>query len=203
MNKKKARLRVNNLLDRCQDCPIKPTKVESVSHVEAVCNGCTVYQELLQLGKFLGTEKKKGVGKVPKALDLSVGEYFSLKKKGLKEKEIAEIKGVTKQRIYNWKYARREELNKAKCEDTGITDIVLMDVAAERVRQEMKWGKQRHSDGDWLKILVEEVGEVAQAMQINQGWGKSSDASDQYKELIHVAAVAVSMAEQIKEGQST
>lgn len=80
-----------------------------------------------------------------------------------------------------------------------LTSEVLTDVSMERARQNEKWGKQRHPDGDWLKILIEEVGEVAQAMQRDQGWGKETDASDLYTELIHVAAVAVSMAEQVKE----
>lgn len=80
-----------------------------------------------------------------------------------------------------------------------LTDSVLKDVSLERERQNAKWGKQRHSDGDWLKILIEEVGEVAQAMQKDQGWGKDTDASDLYTELIHAAAVAVAMAEQVKE----
>ncbi|MFC3883775.1 hypothetical protein ACFOU2_09785 [Bacillus songklensis] len=53
--------------------------------------------------------------------------------------------------------------------------------------------------GTWLQILVEEVGEVAQAMQAQKGWGKESDADDLYTELIHVAAVAVAIAEQVKE----
>lgn len=80
-----------------------------------------------------------------------------------------------------------------------LTSRVLTDVAKERIFQHVKWGKQDHSDGDWLKILIEEVGEVAQAMQHNNKWSKDSDASDLYNELIQVAAVAVSIAESVKE----
>jgi NTP pyrophosphatase (non-canonical NTP hydrolase) len=76
---------------------------------------------------------------------------------------------------------------------------VLTDVDKERTRQDQMWGKQRHDLGDWLKILIEEVGEVAQAMQKEKDWGKDSDASDLYEELIHAAAVAVAIAEQVKE----
>lgn len=78
---------------------------------------------------------------------------------------------------------------------------VLHDVKRERMRQDQKWGIQRHDYGTWLQILVEEVGEVAQAMQQQKGWGKDTDASDLYKELIHVSAVAVAIAEQVKEGE--
>jgi NTP pyrophosphatase (non-canonical NTP hydrolase) len=76
---------------------------------------------------------------------------------------------------------------------------VILDVEDERVRQDAKWSIQRHDYGTWLQILVEEVGEVAQAMQTKRGWGKLSDADDLYKELIHVAAVATAIAEQVLE----
>ncbi|WP_346206797.1 MazG-like family protein [Caldifermentibacillus hisashii] len=76
---------------------------------------------------------------------------------------------------------------------------VLNDVSKERDRQNRKWGPQRHDYKTWLTILVEEVGEVAQAMQSEMGWGKPTDANNLYEELIHVAAVSVAIAEQIKE----
>lgn len=80
-----------------------------------------------------------------------------------------------------------------------LSQEVLSDVKAERQRQNELYGLQRHAHGDWLMILGEEVGEVAQAMQKSKGWGKESDAADLYTELIHVAAVAVAIAEQVKE----
>ncbi len=80
-----------------------------------------------------------------------------------------------------------------------LKEKVLSAVSKERIRQDSKWGRQRHNYGDWLKILIEEVGEVAQAMQKDNGWGKESDASDLYAELIQVAAVAVEIAEQVLE----
>lgn len=78
---------------------------------------------------------------------------------------------------------------------------VLSDVGKERDRQNVLWGKQRHEYGTWLTILVEEVGEVAQAMQKQKNWGKETDSDNLYEELIHVAAVAVAIAEQVKEGK--
>lgn len=79
------------------------------------------------------------------------------------------------------------------------TMVVLNDVEKERARQNELWGVQRHDYGTWLTILIEEVGEVAQAMQAAKGWGKKTDANNLYTELIHVAAVAVAIAEQVKE----
>lgn len=77
---------------------------------------------------------------------------------------------------------------------------VMNDVWAERERQNRKWGIQHHAYPYWLTILVEEVGEVAQAMQKGSVAYKSSDANDLYKELIQVAAVAVAIAEHVKGG---
>lgn len=76
---------------------------------------------------------------------------------------------------------------------------ILKEIDIERDRQNRKWGRQRHTDGNWLKILGEEFGEVCQAMQSDMGWGKTSDASNKRVELIQLAAVAVAMAEQILE----
>lgn len=76
---------------------------------------------------------------------------------------------------------------------------VSNDVMAERFSQNKKWGLQRHPHGEWLMILTEEVGEVAQAMQSEKGWGKDSDSSNLYEELIHVAAVAQAIAEHVME----
>lgn len=83
--------------------------------------------------------------------------------------------------------------------ESGISQSVLSKVFKERERQNDLWGTQRHDWGTWLIILMEEVGEVAQAMQTERHWGKPSDKADLQKELIQAAAVAVAMAEQIEE----
>ena len=75
------------------------------------------------------------------------------------------------------------------------------EVFIERMQQNEKWGVQRHPMGRWLAILVEEVGEVAEAMQDGMVSQKSTDANNLYKELIQVGAVASAMAEQVKEEQ--
>ncbi|MGY0692967.1 hypothetical protein ACW2QC_09290 [Virgibacillus sp. FSP13] len=80
-----------------------------------------------------------------------------------------------------------------------IRTDVLNDISHERDRQDYKWGMQRHDYGTWLKILVEEVGEVAQAMQVGMVSEKVSDADNLYDELVQVAAVATAIAEQVKE----
>ena len=84
--------------------------------------------------------------------------------------------------------------------DFGIA--VADDILDERTKQNIKWGKQNHPYTVWLAILMEEVGEVAQAMQVNRSWGKKSDAGDLYNELVQVAAVAVAIAEQVAEDEN-
>ncbi|MBB6452006.1 transcriptional regulator with XRE-family HTH domain [Salirhabdus euzebyi] len=78
---------------------------------------------------------------------------------------------------------------------------ILNDIHRERIRQNQKWGIQRHDWGKWLGILGEEYGEVCQA--INRIYfpsdAKPTDAVNLYNELIQLSAVAASMAEQIKE----
>lgn len=75
------------------------------------------------------------------------------------------------------------------------------DVLLERIRQNQLWGIQRHVWGKWLGILGEEFGEVCQA--VNKIHfpkdAKPTDAENLYEELIHLAAVASAMAEQVRE----
>jgi len=54
-------------------------------------------------------------------------------------------------------------------------------IAIERLRQDRKWGEQNHSPTTWLLIILEELGEAAQA--VLQG-----DPSRYYEELTQTAA---------------
>lgn len=73
------------------------------------------------------------------------------------------------------------------------TLLALGDVASERIRQDAKWGPSHERPAPTLRVLVEEVGEVAAAQQ---------DESDEElrAELVQVAAVAVAMVEAIDRG---
>jgi NTP pyrophosphatase (non-canonical NTP hydrolase) len=83
-------------------------------------------------------------------------------------------------------------------EDEMLRIDVLSAVDKERTRQIELYGNQKLSMGDLLKVLVEEVGEIAQAMQKESPWGKDSDAGDLYEEFIHAAAVCVKGAELVR-----
>ena len=63
-------------------------------------------------------------------------------------------------------------------------------IAAERQRQDARWGIQNHDDHKWNTILFEEKGEVSKAILEHDGPGV-------LKELSHVAAVAVAWIEAI------
>ena len=57
------------------------------------------------------------------------------------------------------------------------------EVKRERGRQIEKWGVQSHSEHEWLAILVEEVGEVAETVV-------KGNYRDMYDEIVQIAAVA-------------
>lgn len=72
---------------------------------------------------------------------------------------------------------------------------VIDDVLAERLRQDEKWGEQDNTPFEWLAVLAEEVGEVAQETLRNHFGGIALDA---YRaEMIQVAAVAVAAVENL------
>ena len=66
-------------------------------------------------------------------------------------------------------------------------------IMLERAKQIAKWGEQNHPSYTWLAILVEEVGELGQAMLHTEfgGYAKGKVKT----EAIHVAAVALQFVE--------
>ena len=78
-----------------------------------------------------------------------------------------------------------------------LTKEVLAHVEQERINQIVKHPEEQ-AIAEMFIVLVEEVGEVAQALQSGQTWAKLSDKQDLYRELIQVAAVACKMAEKVR-----
>lgn len=74
-------------------------------------------------------------------------------------------------------------------------DRFIFDVRKERTRQEVLWGGRHNSLLKWSCILMEECGELAQAIL-------DKDQDQVYEELVQVAAVAVAWGEQILKGES-
>jgi hypothetical protein len=63
---------------------------------------------------------------------------------------------------------------------------VLDWIAAERSRQDAKWGVQNHDPGKWMLILLEEIGEFSKT---------ALERAPSRCELVQVAAVAAAMIE--------
>lgn len=84
------------------------------------------------------------------------------------------------------------------------TRKALEDIGIERVRQDQKWGVQRHGFPVWLTVLMEEVGELAhETLLFRERSGHAALERESLElmraEAVQVAAVAVAMIEQIDE----
>ncbi len=70
---------------------------------------------------------------------------------------------------------------------------VLAEIAAERDRQDRRWGEQNHGPALFFAILSEEVGEVAK--EIAESQARPLEGGNYRAELVQVAAVAAAMIE--------
>lgn len=74
-----------------------------------------------------------------------------------------------------------------------MMEQIFEEVRQERLRQDIKWGEQNHDLFVWTAILVEEVGEFAQAvLHYKFGGPKIFKVRT---EITHVAAVAIQIIE--------
>lgn len=72
-------------------------------------------------------------------------------------------------------------------------ESAIKSVLAERARQDSKWGEQNHDPFTYLTVLVEEVGEYAEAALHHRFGGPKADGL--YTEATHVAAVGLAILE--------
>lgn len=73
--------------------------------------------------------------------------------------------------------------------------LALTNILEERIRQDQKWGEQNHDPYIYLTILVEEVGEFAQAALQTQFGGKHGGLDHLREEAVQTAAVALAIVE--------
>lgn len=82
---------------------------------------------------------------------------------------------------------------------------IIGKILVERKRQDEKWGSQNHSPIEWCAILMEEVGEMAKEaheFHFRGKFYKDTGQLERYeKELIQVAALAVSMLESLERNE--
>ena len=76
----------------------------------------------------------------------------------------------------------------------GYREKALDQILAERTKQDAKWGVQNHDPFLYLTILVEEVGEFAQAT-LHTRFGDEGKAVNMREEAVQVAAVALAIVE--------
>jgi NTP pyrophosphatase (non-canonical NTP hydrolase) len=76
----------------------------------------------------------------------------------------------------------------------------ILEILAERNRQDLKWGEQNHAIEKWTPILGEEFGELCEAINetIFDNGSDKGGYENVRKEAIHVAAVAVGFLECIE-----
>ncbi len=74
---------------------------------------------------------------------------------------------------------------------TSQFELVMNEIIQERLRQDQKWGTDRMmSNASWVFIILEELGEVSEAVLKGQ-------LQEVHHELIHVAATAIAWLEDI------
>lgn len=125
------RQKIGRLLDmRCRNCPHN-----SEEH-SAVCIGCSVYEELRALGSQLIPGAPVNGQPNKKEYDfngMSVSAYVNYKKKGLRDKDIAPLVGLSQWKLKVWK-----RLNK-----NVLDDLIERGVIQHRIRRL----ERRMSDG--------------------------------------------------------
>ncbi|TGA95652.1 hypothetical protein E4665_17745 [Sporolactobacillus shoreae] len=90
--RKKQRLIVQDLLDRCNGCPLQAD--QRGEHPDQIHGGCPLYTEIREAGKALDALQK------PEEPKLTPEKYYALKQKGWKDQEINKKLHMS---VYNWK----------------------------------------------------------------------------------------------------
>jgi NTP pyrophosphatase (non-canonical NTP hydrolase) len=80
-------------------------------------------------------------------------------------------------------------------------DRAAQDIMAERRRQVEKWGVSDHDPFLYLNILIEEVGEFAQASLQTRFGGPKGGHDHMREEAVQVAAVALAIVECLDRGK--
>jgi hypothetical protein len=77
----------------------------------------------------------------------------------------------------------------------NVTADVLDDILRERGRQDSRWGQQDHKFGEWLSILMEEIGEACREHQAIRFCERADRRPHLRTELVQAAAVAAAIVE--------
>lgn len=80
-----------------------------------------------------------------------------------------------------------------------LRDKIINDLLMERVKQDSKWGIQKHSPETWMTILMEEIGEISKEV-VELKFGHKFDSSNYRNEMIQACALLIAMIEDYDEG---
>ncbi|MEH7462757.1 DUF3310 domain-containing protein [Bacillus thuringiensis] len=109
-----------------------------------ICKGCPVFKELNEIGENLmgmlkgeRVSRNKGVEKVT-ADELTVSTFLELKNKGLTNKEIAAMIGISSSWLSNWKASKKKIFDLEKVKETLGESIEPEQVVSEsKVNEEV------------------------------------------------------------------
>lgn len=71
----------------------------------------------------------------------------------------------------------------------AISRLTLTAIQAEGMKQDLKWGEQNGDPTEWLAILVEEVGELAQAILADRS--DNPEMHDSHHESMEMEAIQI------------
>jgi NTP pyrophosphatase (non-canonical NTP hydrolase) len=101
---------------------------------------------------------------------------------------------LTKQIVMGWVHDELILRDTQQAASNEMTDA-LDDVLARRKKQDAKWGEQNHNPYIYLAILIEEVGELGQAILQTQFGGDKGGWLNVRNEAVDVAAVGLALIE--------
>lgn len=148
MDKRKQLRIINDLLDRCGDCPLR--YADNYGNPDNVHGHCPLYHQIRAEGKKLVAAEtveivEKRSYKQRNTIDLTIAEYEKLHRQGLIDDEIAVLKNVSYGTLGNWKrkhdvHSSRvkksvnltvDEFNKLRSEGKSVKEIRTAVGAAE------------------------------------------------------------------------
>ena len=117
--KSKVMIRVGELLDRCRECP-KNIQTRDVKQMEALCNGCPIYDEMKGYRRVLGAyedSRKKTKGRESLLHLLTPELYRQYKKDKWTDELITEEYNTSRNSLIKWK---REHFTKEELQEMNI-----------------------------------------------------------------------------------
>lgn len=166
--RKRYKLNIDRICEVCKEIlPAGMTAYEVINQ-----SGKVTYEHY---GKCKGVQRQEDINK----LNSRIRELEAENLRHIKaNNEVAYLNADLQDRVY--------ELEQSQA---SLMVNAFNLIRSERERQNEKWGEQNHDDYRWLTILIEEVGEIAQAILHDEFGGPHAGTTR--IELVQIASVAV------------